>query len=81
MKLSFIYYPVPLAASVTTGAAHLGEPAKDELIVKLLAHKVPVCVLLEVLGEQPEGIALYTRCGMPLLSFGHLGAGLYPVEE
>ena len=81
MKLSFIYYPVPLAAGVATGAAHLGEPAKDELVVKLLAYKVPVCVLLEVLCEQPEGVALYARCGIPLLSFGHLGAGLYPVEE
>ena len=81
MKLSFIYYPVPLAASVTTCATHLGEPAKDELVVKLLAHKVPVCIFLEVLGEKPEGVALYTRCGIPLLSFGHPGARLYPVKE
>ena len=81
MKLSFIYYPVPLAASVATCAAHLGELTKDELVVKLLAHKVSVCIFLEVLGKQPEGVPLYTCCGISLLSFGHLGARLYPVEE
>lgn len=81
MKLSFIYYPIPLAASVTTCAAYLGEPTKDKLVVKLLAHKVSVCVLLEVLCEQPESVTLYARCGISLLSFGHLGAGLYPAEE
>ena len=81
MKLSFIYYPIPLAASVTTCAAYLGELTKDELVVKLLAYKVPVCIFLEVLGEQPEGVAIYAGGGIQLLSFGHLGAGLYPVEE